>query len=80
MARTGYLGGSVIRPGDQTSTQVGSVSIRKIPRAIGLAAHVAEIKRQNILLDAAVIVARKHDFITQGGKVELGAANPSILA
>jgi hypothetical protein len=74
MARTGYLGGSVIQSGGQAPTQVGSVSVAKVPRAIGLAAHVAEIKRQNIVLDAAVIVARKHNFITQGIRVELAAA------
>jgi hypothetical protein len=74
MARTGYLGESIIRPGDHAPTQVGSVSVANIPRATGLAADVTEIKRQNIVLDAAVIVARRHNFITQGIKVELATA------
>lgn len=74
MARTGYLGGSIIRPGDARPARVGSLIGSNIPRATGLAAHVAEIKRQNIVLDAATIVARRHAFLTPGISVSLAAA------
>jgi hypothetical protein len=74
MARTGYLDEPIIRPGDPQPDRVGSLTVSNIPRSTGLPSHVAEIKRQNIVLDAVAIVARKHGFLARGVKVELAGA------
>jgi hypothetical protein len=74
MARTGYLGGPIIRPGAPRPDRVGPLVVSNIPRSSGLASHVAEIKRQNIVLDAAAIVARRHGFLARNVKVELAGA------
>jgi hypothetical protein len=74
MARTGYLGGSIIRPGGGAFPRVGPVFVANIARPTGLGSHVANIKRQNIVMDAATIIARQHDFVTPHTKVELSAA------
>jgi hypothetical protein len=55
MARTGYLGGSIIRPGGGAPPRVGPVLVSNIARPTGLGSHVANIKRQNIVMDAATI-------------------------
>lgn len=74
MARTGYLGGSIIRPGDSRPTQVGPVTVANIPRQTGLASHVANIKQQGVRMDAATIVARLRGFLAPSMKVALSAA------
>src|SRR5438105_11994828 len=74
MARTGYLGGAIIRPGGAAPSSVGAVSVSNLARPMGLGSHVENIKRQNIVMDAATIVARRHDFVTPHTKVELSAA------
>jgi hypothetical protein len=48
--------------------------VANIPRGTGLAGHVAEMKRQNIMLDVAAIIARRHGFFARGVKVELAGA------
>lgn len=74
MARTGYLGGTLIRPGGTVPDQVGALIVSRIPRQMGLASHVANIRRQAIVMDAATIVARQHGFLTPGMKVGLSGA------
>jgi hypothetical protein len=74
MARTGYLGSPIIRPGGSAPPRVGPVFVSSIARPIGLGSHVANIKRQNIVMDAATIIARQHGFVTPQTKVELSAA------
>lgn len=74
MGRTGYLGGSIIRPGGAVPPRVGFLTVSAVARATGLGAHVANIKRQNIVMDAATIVARQHKFLMPGMAVELSGA------
>ena len=74
MARAGYLGGGIIRPGGAPPPNVGSLTVSAIARANGLGSHVANVKRQSIVMDAAAIVARQHGFLTPQTKIGLSAA------
>jgi hypothetical protein len=62
--RQGYLGGSIIRPGNSPPPRVGNLTVSNIPRQVGIESHVAGVKRQNIVMDAATIVAATHGFVT----------------
>ena len=74
MTRAGYLGNAILRPGDTPFLTAGHLRVSAIPRATGLSSHVANMKRQNIVLDAAVLVARRHGFLPQGTVVGLSGA------
>src|SRR5262249_50397037 len=79
LARTGYLGTPIIRPGGRPPAQIalpsGSVlTVSNIPRKTGLDSHVANVKARNIIMDAAVILARHYDFLTNKAVVALAPA------
>ncbi len=74
MARLGYLGGRIIPPGGAPPPRVRTLNVSHIPRLTGLGSHVANIKRQNIVMDAAAIVARQHNFVGPMTKVGLSPA------
>src|ERR1700722_19643186 len=74
MARAGYLGGGIIRPGGAPPPNVGSLTVSAIARANGLGSHVANVKRQNIVMDAAATVARPQGLLTPQTKIGLSAA------
>lgn len=74
MSRAGYLGGSIIRPGGIPPARVGDLTVSRIARQTGLDSHVANIKRQNIVMDAATIVARWRGFLRPEARVEVGRA------
>ncbi|HEY4250763.1 MAG TPA: hypothetical protein VGM87_06170 [Roseomonas sp.] len=72
MAR--YFGGDSIRPGATPAARVGDLTIPRMARPAGLGSHVAAIRRQNLIMDAAAIVARWHGFLTPATRVEINAA------
>jgi len=79
MDRKGYFGHKILRPGDTLPSHIrlpsGSVlTVSNIPRATGLASHVANVKEQNIIMDAATIFARLRDFLTPQNKAGLSGA------
>jgi hypothetical protein len=74
MARSGYLGGRIIPPGGAPPSRVGALGVSHIARLTGLGSHVANVKRQNIVMDAAAIVAREHNFVMSNTKVGLSPA------
>jgi hypothetical protein len=79
MNRKGYFGHRILRPGDTLPSHIrlpsGDVlTISNIPRKTGLASHVADMKRWNIVMDAATIFARHCDFLTPQNKVSLSGA------
>ena len=74
MARTGMFGSRIVLPGQAWPARVGDIVISQSPRATGLSSHVAHIKRLNVRLDAATIVARQRGFFVPGTMVAPGAA------
>ncbi len=79
MARQGYFGNPIFRPGDNLPAAVtlpggGVLTLSAIARATGLGSHVANVKRQSIVMDAATIVARHHGFLTPQTRVGLSRA------
>ena len=74
MNRKGYLGHGIFRPGGTVPARIGDLVVSNIPRATGLGSHVVNIKRQNITLDAATILARIHGFVTPQTEVGLSGA------
>lgn len=70
----GYLGHGIFRPGGTVPARIGDLVVSNIPRATGLGSHVVNIKRQNITLDAATILARIHGFVTPQTEVGLSGA------
>jgi hypothetical protein len=53
---------------------IPELRISNIPRQTGLGSHVANVKRQNIVMDAATIIARYRDFLTFDTEVDVSAA------
>lgn len=82
MRRSGYFGLPIIRPGGSPPDRLRvnlaasnqTLMVSDIARPQGLAAHVANVKRQNTTLDAAVIVGRMRGFLTPATRIEPGGA------
>lgn len=79
MARAGYFGEPIFRPGSTVPTMVDGMTVARVPRAIGLAQHVANVKRQNIVLDAAVVVARLRKLVGAATKVAVTGAHDQFF-
>lgn len=79
MARAGYFGSPIVRPGDTLPPAVPGMTVSHIPRATGLAAHVANVKRQNIVLDAAVLVARLRNLVGPATTVAVTGARDQFF-